>query len=91
MPKQNYEKEVKKAIKNSNIKLYKTHLYNTEPTQLTKQIEKITNQKIRQQNLADEIRSVENSDLSDSAKEKQIKKLEKRYTIGNLKFDSIII
>ena len=26
MPKQNYEEEVKKAIKNSNIKLYKTHL-----------------------------------------------------------------
>ena len=89
MPKQNYEKEVKKAIKNSNIKLYKTHLYNTEPTQLTKQIEKITNYKIRKQNLADEIRRVENSDLPD--KEKQIEKLNKRYTIGNLKFDSIII
>ena len=89
MPKQNYEVEVKKAIKNSNIKLYKTHLYNTEPTQLTKQIEKITNYKIRKQNLADEIRRVENSDLPD--KEKQIEKLNKRYTIGNLKFDSIII
>ena len=89
MPKQNYEEEVKKAIKNSNIKLYKTHLYNTEPTQLTKQIEKITNYKIRKQNLADEIRRVENSDLPD--KEKQIEKLNKRYTIGNLKFDSIII
>ncbi len=89
MPKQNYEVEVKKAIKNSNIKLYKTHLYNTEPTQLTKQIEKITNYKIRKQNLADEIRRVQNSDLPD--KEKQIEKLNKRYTIGNLKFDSIII
>ena len=89
MPEQNYKEEVKKAIKNSNIKLYKTHLYNTEPTQLTKQIEKITNYRIRKQNLADEIKRVENSDLHD--KEKQIEKLNKRYTIGNLKFDSIII
>ena len=89
MPQQNYEQEVKKAIKETNIKLSKTHLYNTEPTQLTKQIEKITKYKIRKQNLADEIRRVENSDLPD--KEKQIEKLNKRYTIGNLKFDSIII
>ena len=89
MPQGNYEKEVEKAIKDTNIKLSKTHLYNTKPTQLTKQIEKITNYKIRKQNLADEIRRVENSDLSD--KKKQIEKLNKRYTIGNLKFDSIII
>ena len=89
MPQENYESEIKKAIKDSNIRLSKTHFYNTEPTQLTKQIEKITNYKIRKQNLADEIRRVENSDLPD--KEKQIEKLNKRYTIGNLKFDSIII
>jgi|TARA_E500000178_G_C17000887_1_gene745593 ABC-type branched-subunit amino acid transport system substrate-binding protein len=89
MPQENYEEEVKKAIKQSNIKLSKIHLYNIEPTKLTKQIEKITNYKIRKQNLADEIKRVENSDLPD--KEKQIEKLNKRYTIGNLKFDSIII
>jgi ABC-type branched-subunit amino acid transport system substrate-binding protein len=89
MPQENYEEEVKIAIKQSDIKLSKIHLYNMEPTQLTKQIEKITNYKIRKQNLADEIKRVENSDLPD--KEKQIEKLNKRYTIGNLKFDSIII
>ena len=89
MPQENYEEEVKKAIKQSKIKLSKIHLYNIEPTKLTKQIEKITNYKIRKQNLADEIKRVENSDLPD--KEKQIEKLNKRYTIGNLKFDSIII
>ena len=32
---------------------------------LTKQIEKITNYKIRKQNLDDEIKRVENSDLDD--------------------------
>jgi hypothetical protein len=39
--------------------------------------------------LVDEIKRVENSDLID--KEKQLKKLEKKYTIGNVSFDSVII
>ena len=88
-PKLNYEFEIKKAIKNSKIKLKKHHIYDTEPTKLTAQIEKITNYRIRKQNLADEIRRVEKSDLPD--KEKQLEKLEKRYTIGNVNFDSVII
>ena len=88
-PKLNYENEVKKAIKQSKIKIYKHYSYDTEPTKLTKQIEEITNYKIRKQNLVDEMKRVENSDLID--KEEQIKKLEKRYTIGNVNFDSVII
>ena len=88
-PKLNYEFEIKKAIKKSKIKLDKHHVYDTEPTKLTAQIEKITNYKIRKQNLADEIKRVENSDLPD--KEKQLEKLKKRYTIGNVNFNSVII
>ena len=88
-PRLNYEFEIKKAIKKSKIKLSKHHIYDTEPTKLTAQIEKITNYKIRKQNLADEIRRVEKSDLPD--KEKQLEKLNKRYTIGNVNFDSVII
>ncbi len=88
-PKLDYENEIKKAIKNSKIKYLKHHLYDTEPTKLTSQIEKITNYKIRKQNLEDEITRVENSDLID--KEKQLEKLNKRYTIGNVNFDSVII
>ena len=88
-PKLDYESEVKKAIKQSKIKIYKHYIYDTEPTKLTKQIEKITNYKIRKQNLLDEIKRVENSDLID--KEKQLEKLKKRYTIGNVNFDSVII
>ena len=48
---QDYEFEVKKGIKNSKIKIFKDYVYNTEPTKLTSQIEKITNYKIRKQNL----------------------------------------
>ena len=86
-----YKIEIKKAIKQSNIKIFKHYIYDTEPTKLTKQIEEITNYKIRKQNLIDEITRIEKSDLSEDAKERRIKRLKKRYTIGNVKFDSIII
>ncbi len=88
-PELDFESEVRKGIKESKIKISKYYKYNREPTKLTAQIEKITNYKIRKQNLADEVRRVENSDLVD--KEQQLKKLEKRYTIGNVGFDSVII
>ena len=86
-----YKSEIKKAIKKSEIKFYKHYIYNTEPTKLTKQIEKITNYKIRKQNLIDEITRIEKSDLNEDVKERRIKRLKKRYTIGNVKFDSVII
>ena len=88
-PRLNYEFEIKKAIKNSKIKLSKHHVYDTEPTKLTAQIEKITNNKIRNQNLLDEMKREENSELIE--KEQQLEKLKKRYTIGNVNFDSVII
>ena len=88
-PNLGYEDEIKEAIKRSKINLSKYYVYNTEPTKLTAQIEKITNYKRRKQNLEDEIKRVENSDLDD--KEKQLEKLNKRYTIGNVNFDSVII
>jgi len=88
-PIQKYEFEIKKGIKDSKIKLFKEYEYNTEPTKLTNQIEEITKYKIRKQNLEDEITRIKNSD--EPNKEKKIKKLEKRYTIGNLNFDAIVI
>ena len=88
-PKLDYENEIKKNLKQSKIKISKHYTYNTEPTKLTAQIEKITNYKIRKQNLEDEIKRVKNSDLVD--KERQLEKLKKRYTIGNVNFDSVII
>ncbi len=86
-----YKSEVKKAIKQSKIKIYKHYIYNTEPTKLTKQIEDITNYKIRKQNLIDEITRIEKSDLSENEKKRRIERLKKRYTIGKVKFDSIVI
>ena len=88
-PKVNYETEIKESLKKSKIKILKYYIYDTEPTKLTAQIEKITNYKIRKQNLEDEISRVENSELID--KDKQLEKLKKIYTIGNVNFDSVII
>ena len=73
------------------MKIFKHHFYDTEPTKLTKQIEKITNYKIRKQNVDDEIKRIENSDLEENSKKRRIEKLKKRYTLGNLNFDSVII
>jgi ABC-type branched-subunit amino acid transport system substrate-binding protein len=88
-PELDYAPEIKKAIKQTKIKISKLYSYDTEPTKLTKQIEKITNYKRRKQNLTDELKRVENSDLED--KDKQLEKLKKKYTIGGVNFDSIII
>ena len=89
IPNSNYDLEVKKGIKISKIKLFKQYNYDIDPTKLTKQIEKITNYGIRKQNLLDEISRVEKSD--DPNKEKIIENLEKKYTLGKVKFDSVVI
>ena len=88
-PIREYEFEIKKGMKDSKIETYKEYDYNTDPTKLTKQIEEITKYKIRKQNLEDEITRIKNS--NEPNKEKKIKRLEKRYTIGNLNFDAVVI
>ena len=89
IPNSNYNLEIKQGIKNSKVKTQKKYFYDIEPTKLTKQVEKITNYEIRKQNLLDEITRLENSD--DINKERKIKNLKKRYTIGNVNFNSVII
>ena len=88
-PDVNYKNEIKKAISNSKIKILKNYIDNTDPTKLTQQIEKITRYDIRKQNLEDEIIRLEKS--SQSNKEKLIEKLKKKDTLGDVRFDSIII
>ena len=89
VPKLKFETEIKKGIRNSKLKIYKIYEYETEPTKLTKQIERITNYKIRKQNLQDEIKRLEKSE--EENKERKIKQLEKRYTLGGVNFNSIVI
>ena len=88
-PDVNYKNEIKKAISASQIKITKNYIYNTDPTKLTQQIEKITRYDIRKQNLEDEIVRLEQSNQNN--KERLLNKLRKRDTLGSVKFDSIII
>jgi len=72
-PDVSYKNEIKKAISVSKIKIIKNYNYNTDPTKLTQQIEKITRYDIRKQNLEDEIIRLEKSNQSN--KERLIEKL----------------
>ena len=89
IPKKNYKEEIENAIKETKIKVKKVFYYDTEPTKLTKQIEKVTRYQIRKQNLEDEIKRVENSE--ENNKEKKLEILNKRDTLGKIGYDSVII
>ena len=89
IPKKDYKEEIEEAIKDSKLNSKKIFYYDTEPTKLTKQIEKVTRYQIRKQNLADEIRRIENSE--EENKEKKLEILNRKDTLGKIGFDSIII
>ena len=88
-PDVSFKNEIEKAISNSKIKILENYIYNTDPTKLTKQIEKITRYEIRKQNLEDEINRLEKSEQNN--KELLIERLKKRDTLGSVKFDSVVI
>ena len=89
VPNTDYKKEINLAIDKSNIKLKEKFYYDTDPTLLTAQIEKLTRYPQRKQNLEDEITRLKNS--LDQNKEKKIEKLKKKDTLGGINFDSVII
>ena len=89
IPNKSYKNEIEKAIKRSKLKTFKVHYYDSDPTKLTKQIEKITKYSQRKQNVKDEIKRLEKSE--DPNKDKKIKILEKKDTIGKIGFDSLVI
>ena len=89
IPKEKYKEEIEIAIKQSKINKTKVYYYDSDPTKLTKQIEKITKYSIRKQNVKDEIKRLEKSD--EANKEKKIENLKKRDTLGKIGFDSVII
>ena len=89
IPDSNFKIEIEKALSKTKIKFKDKFLYDTDPTLLTAQIEKITRYPQRKQNLLDEIERVENS--IETNKEKKIENLKKRDTIGGINFDSVVI
>ena len=89
IPNSDFKEEIENAISQSKIKLKYTHIYETNPIELTKQIEKITMYPQRKQNLKDEIKRLEDS--NEKNKEWKIKNLEKKDALGGINFDSVIV
>ena len=77
-PDVDFQNEIKKAISNSKIKIIQNYIYDTDPTKLTDQIEKITQYQLRKKNLEDEIIRLEKSDQNNN--ERLIEKLKKKDT-----------
>ena len=82
-------KHVEKKIKLTNFKNYKLFKYSSDSEVLTGQIEKLTNYKQRKINLEARVKKLEKSDLPKDIRE--LNQLKQRYTLGKIKFDSVII
>ena len=89
IPNSEFKNEIEDAVKKTKIKLKDKFIYNSDPTILTSQIEKLTRYPQRKQNLKDEIKRLKNS--NEANKEKKISNLKKRDTLGGINFDSVII
>ena len=89
IPNSDFKSEIEEAISKTKIKLKDKFIYDTDPTLLTAQIEKLTRYSQRKQNLKDEIKRLKKSNKVN--KEKKIAELEKKDTLGGINFDSVII
>ncbi len=88
-PKNEYEKFIDKKIKSIKLKNYRVFKYSPDPRVLTGQIEKLTNYKQRKRNLETRIKILKKKDNEQSKRE--LKNLERLFTLGSVNFDSVII
>jgi hypothetical protein len=88
-PKNKYEKFIDKKIKLMKLKNYKVFKYNPDPRVLTGEIEKLTNYNQRKKSLEKRKNILEKQD--DDKSKKELKVLERLFTLGSVNFDSVII
>ena len=88
-PKNQYLEFIKKKIEKLNLKNVKTFTYSPNPEVLTGEIETLTNYSQRKRSL--ELRKKMFEDKDDDQSIKELERLEKLYTLGNVNFDSVII
>tara|TARA_Y100000992_G_C21181697_1_gene451028 strand:- start:143 stop:967 length:825 start_codon:yes stop_codon:yes gene_type:complete len=88
-PKNKYTSFIDSKISNINIGNKKIFKYSADPKVLTSDIEKLTNYKQRKRNLISRVKILEEKD--DEASKLELKRLEQKYTIGKVNFDSVII
>ena len=88
-PKNEYEKFIDGKIKSIKLKNYKVFKYDPDPRVLTGEIEKLTNYNQRKKNLEIRKKILENQD--DEQSKRELKNLERLFTLGSVNFDSVII
>ena len=88
-PKNKYTSLIDSKINNINIQNKKIFRYSSDPKILTSDIEKLTNYKQRKKNLISRVKILE--EKGDEASKLELKRLEQKYTIGKVNFDSVII
>ena len=89
LPKNNYTNFVEKKLDNLNLENYKIFKYSSDPKILTGEIEILTNYSQRKKKLENRKKMFE--DKEDEQSKRQLEKLEQKYTLGDVNFDSVII
>jgi len=89
LPKNKYTSLIENKLKNLQLKNYKIFKYSPDPKILTGEIEILTNYNQRKKNL--ELRKKTFADKDDEQSQTELSKLEKKYTLGEVNFDSVII
>jgi len=89
IPKNNYTNLIEKKLDKLNLKKYKIFKYNPDPKILTGEIEILTNYSQRKKNL--KLRKKIFEDKDDEQSKRQLARLEQKYTLGDVNFDSVII
>ena len=89
IPKNHYTNFIEKKLDKLDLKNYKIFKYNPDPKILTGEIEILTNYSQRKRNL--KLRKKIFEDKDDEHSKRQLERLEQKYTLGNVNFDSVII
>ncbi|MDB9752484.1 ABC transporter substrate-binding protein, partial [Pelagibacteraceae bacterium] len=89
IPKNEYTDFVEMKLNKLPYKNYKIFKYSSDPKILTGEIEILTNYSQRKKNLI--LRKKLYEDKEDPQSKRELEKLEQKYTIGNVDFDSVII
>ena len=89
IPKNQYANFIENKLNKLDLKNYKIFRYNPDPKVLTGEIETLTNYSQRKRNLEKRKKMFE--DKEDEQSKRQLEKLEQKYTLGDVNFDSVII
>ena len=89
IPKNKYTDFIEKKLNKLDLKKYKIFKYSSDPKILTGEIEILTNYSQRKRNLKYRKKMFE--DKEDEQSKRQLEKLEQKYTLGDVNFDSVII